>query len=482
MGKDKDWNDKSQDNKEQAKKEFEAAEHELDLDNVEFLFPSAKEGLDHLKNLNEKHTYIESLGGKPFITHFLWSEVTEREELTFISPDTFKGMYSNVPMPSHRNEKSIIGLGQWWIEHPNRKTQKGVIFDPSKNKNWNNYLNLWDGFGVKPKKGVWKYTLKHIWKVLSNRDPEKFEYFIKWLAWAVQNPHERAEVAVIFTGKKGAGKSFIFTQFVKIFGQHGMAISDKSRLTGKFTSHFRLLCFLFADEVYYPGEKEIEGRIKAIITESHIDTEAKFQEAVPIKNRLHIAMATNADWVVSTGADERRYYINKVDDVYTKGKSSPIIIKRYFTRLWNEMDNGGREAMLYDLLRIDLAGWHPRDSIPQTEELKKQGRMSLTPLHHAFRVFLEEGIFPGDMSNSAFKVSSTVLHEHIERLEPITKNFSMNRKAELIKDLGGVKKRWGSGVYWFFPPIKECRQSWDEKYGKNDWDDLPEWQVIKAPY
>jgi hypothetical protein len=482
MAKDKDWNDKSQENKAAAKKEFEAAEQDLDIDNISFLFPGVQQNINKLEELNTKHIFINSSGGKSVVTHMVWSEVTEREEQEFISLETFKSIYSNDIMPSHRNEKTNTTLGVWWLEHPKRRTLKGVIFDPIRPKEWNEYLNLWNGFAEVPKKGSWKHTRKHIWKILSNSNAEKFKYFIKWLAWTVQNPHERAEVAVIFVGKKGAGKGFIFTQFVQIFGQHGMAISDKSRLTGKFTAHFRSLSFLFADEIYHPGEKEVEGRIKAIITEPYLDTEAKMFNAVQSKNRLHIAMATNNEWVISAGDDERRYYINKVEDVYTRAKSDQLTIKKYFTRLWGEMNNGGRAAMLFDLLKYDLKGWHPRNDIPQTTELKKQKRMSFTPLHHALRTMLEEGIFPGDMANNEFKINATSLYEHLEKLEPITKNFSMNRKADLIKELGAEKRRWGNGVYWFFPSIKQCRQNWDEKYGRNDWDSLTEWQVIKAPY
>jgi hypothetical protein len=35
---------------------------------------------------------------------------------------------------------------------------------------------------------------------------------------------------------------------------------------------------------------------------------------------------------------------------------------RYFKELRHDLDRGGREAMLYDLLGWDLGNWHPRQA------------------------------------------------------------------------------------------------------------------------
>jgi hypothetical protein len=59
-------------------------------------------------------------------------------------------------------------------------------------------------------------------------------------------------------------------------------------------------------------------------------------------------------------------------------------------------DNGpGPSAMLYDLLKINLTNWHPRNNIPETSELRKQIQMSLPKLKYAFHQMLEDGVFPG---------------------------------------------------------------------------------------
>jgi len=47
--------------------------------------------------------------------------------------------------------------------------------------------------------------------------------------------------------------------------------------------------------------------------------------------------------------------------------------KEYFDALWSELRNGGLEAMLFDLRRRDLKGFHPRQ-IPNVIMVVAPGR------------------------------------------------------------------------------------------------------------
>lgn len=482
MGKDKDINDLHP-----TPEEIEALEEVSNIldfqKEVEDRDPEAR----YARELNEKHLFINSYGGKSAVTYMQYNEVTERDELNFVTIETFKNMYLNRSIQIGR---AAFTLGQWWLQHSGRNTVSGVIFDPSEHgqiirKNNNKYLNLWEGFSVGPKKGSWYWTSRHIYRILCNSDKQKFLYVIKWLAWMVQNPDKQAEVAIVFKGKKGSGKSFLFEEFKTIFGSHGMVITDPTRLTGKHTAHFSRLCFVFCDEVYDPDDKAIEGRMKAIITAPYLDVEGKFKDAVTSKNRMHIAMATNNDKVIKAGADERRYFIETVSNRYAKGEASEKIRQLYFSRLFNEMDRGGREAMLYDLLKIDLKGWHPRFNIPETSELEKQKLMSLNSLEQAARILLEEGQFPGELSKyQKYMVPSDTILNYIDKLEPMCSKFSMVRKTDMLKKLGATKSREGGTgrSRWEFPELDKMRQKWDKEYGRYMWDDVNKWEIIKTEF
>ena len=93
-------------------------------------------------------------------------------------------------------------------------------------------LNLWRGWGVKVGVGDWSLMKEHIKVVLAGGNEKAFDYIIRWLAWAVQHPDQRAEVALVFKGGRGVGKGTLGNAMCRIFGQHGVHISNASHLTG----------------------------------------------------------------------------------------------------------------------------------------------------------------------------------------------------------------------------------------------------------
>lgn len=434
-----------------------------------------------LDEMNEKHAFINSVSGKPMVMCHVISPLANRKVIEFRTPDAIITQYSN---QSVQIGKTVIDLGKWWIRHTKRREYETVIFDPSKGKEWEGCYNLWGGITVEPKKGCWKHSLKHLYKILCNKDQAKFKYLIKWLAWLVQNPGERAEVAVIFKGKEGAGKGFIFSQFLKIYGQHGIAISNRQHLTGQFNGHLRQVVFLFADEAYYPGDKEVEGTLKQLITEEQIPIRDLYKTLGPSKNCLHIGMSTNQEWIIPAGEDSRRYFINEVDNCYAKNQTLNHLREEYFDKLWKEMDNGGREAMMYDLQNMDLHHWHPRNNVPMTEEMTKQRLLSLPKIHKLFLSFIEDGIFPGELNRELeYIVSAKVLYDYLEEIEPDSKRYSSRMKSDFIKKLGAKKIRRSTGNHWKFLTLRETRVNWNNNYGTYDWNDpIEEWIVKQTSY
>lgn len=438
-----------------------------------------------LKQLNEKHAFIHSFGGKPCVTNYVYNVAFGKEILEFISPTSFEMIYSNQTIKVHTAKATIdVEMGKWWIRNTDRRQYQTVIFDPTKPKEYNNCLNLWEGFSVVAtfRPLGWKYTLKHIYTILCNSDRNKFIYIIKWLAWLVQNPGERAQVAIVFKGLEGTGKGFLLSQFVEIFGRHAMHISNREHLTGKFNGHLGLCCFLFADEAFYPGDKQVAGTMKQLITEEKIPIERKGAETIISKNNLHVAMATNEEWVINASENQRRFFINKVEDRYAKGKLSETHRKLYFSRLFTEMNHGGREAMLFDLLNMNIGDFHPRYNIPDTEELQVQIKLSRDKLKAVVFEILDDGLFPGNINNGEYEINSTAWVNYLNSLDPILKTFSSVKKTDIIKKLQAIKKHTNKGNVWVFPALLDMRKSWDELYGKEKWSNIKEWQIIKGEY
>ena len=255
-----------------------------------------------------------------------------------------------------------VPVGKWWLQatkaaNPGKRKYDGIVFRPDEGAVVDGKLNLWRGFGVTEKQGDWSLMRQHIKEVLASGNTDHSTYIINWIAWAVQNPADRAEVALVFRGKKGTGKGTLGNTLVIIFGRHGTHISQKEHLAGRFNYHLRDACFLFADEAYWPGDKSAEGALKRLITEPDLFIEGKGQNAFPAPNLLHVMMASNEDWIVPAGENERRYAVFDVPDTKMQDLE-------YFAANADQMDNGGYEAMLFDLRRRDLGNWHPRKLVP----------------------------------------------------------------------------------------------------------------------
>ncbi|MFL5281561.1 MAG: primase-helicase family protein [Rhodopila sp.] len=170
-------------------------------------------------------------------------------------------------------------------------------------------------------------------------------------------------------GGEGTGKGTLAKVLRHIFGQHGMAISNSKHLTGNFNGHLRDCVFLFADEAFYAGDPSHVGVLKSIITEPHLTIEAKFANPVQMPNFLHLMMASNEEWVVPASLDARRFLVLEVSDTRANDHA-------YFSEIWAEMDAGGYEAMLHELLNIDLTRFNVR-RVPVTDGLQQQKKLSL---------------------------------------------------------------------------------------------------------
>jgi hypothetical protein len=197
----------------------------------------------------------------------------------------------------------------------------------------------------------------------------RFDYLIRWMARIFQRPAAQGEVAVVMQGGEGTGKGTLAKALIHLTGHHGLAISNGKHLTGNFNGHLRDVIFLFADEAFFAGDRQHVGALKSLISEPYLTVEAKFANAVQAPNYLHVMMASNEQWVVPAAQDARRFFVLEVSEA-VKGNHD------YFAAIWKQMEAGGYEAMLHDLLALDLSTFNVR-AVPTTEGLQRQRKLSL---------------------------------------------------------------------------------------------------------
>jgi hypothetical protein len=376
------------------------------------------------------------------------------------------------------------------VGHPRRKQYRGVTFVPAGAPVIDGRLNLWRGWGVEPKRGEWPLLREHMFEVLAARDDDVDRYNHNWCAWAVQHPAEQAEVALTFRGGLGTGKGTIGKAMCRIFGQHARHLSSPEHMTGRFNAHFRLCCFLFADECYGPKDKSAEGTLKRLITEPTLQIEPKGCDIVEEPNRLHVMIASNHDWVIPAGEFERRFAVQDVAEIHRQDPD-------WFGPIYKEMRSGGLQAMLYDLLHYDLGDWHPRQ-IVRTAALAKQQAESLSALDQWWLELLQTGVlegaselapdrtisnryedeisepdgFGGERTRAVWREG---LYDQARRISPKLKAVSDTALGLYLRECGcrnaWVRRRRG----WQFPPLDECRERWKLRFPETIWQDTTKW-------
>ena len=344
----------------------------LGIDPVTLGYRERTEVTALIARLNAKH-FVTVEGGRTLV-------MTEGHDATldrhYLSRSTFRDieqLYANQLVRVDEEEDGTAILkpaGKQWLAHPKRRTfDGGVVFDPT-NSHDSNQFNLWQGFAVTPAPGDWSLMRRHMLETICGGNIDHCMYLRDLMARMVQRPGETGEVVIVLRGAEGVGKGVLARVLVKLFGRHGLQVSNPAHLTGKFNEHLRDVIVLFADEAFYAGDKAHVGILKALITEPTLMIEPKGFPAIPVANRLHIFMASNSDWVVPASLSSRRFLVLDVLPIHRGDRS-------YFNALWRQMEReGGLQAMLWDLLHDDLSDFDHRD-IPTTQALNDQRKLSL---------------------------------------------------------------------------------------------------------
>lgn len=339
------------------------AENDSDIDDSNYPASTVKK----LHQLNKEYAAC-LLGSKFRVIKEGYDEIRNIHKIDFLEVGSHKAFLANKKVAVYAgqdgSEIRIMPSSTVWSEWEERRTYDSVVFAPGNNVPKNAY-NLFRGFTVKPKRGKWDKMKAHIYNVFCDGNAEHFYYYMAWMARIVQDPGgKRPGVAIVLRGGKGIGKGMFANFFGEIFGESFVPINSSKGFTGEFNMHLSKGIFVFLDEAMWGGDKQAEGRLKALITEPTVLFQPKGIDSMPLNSYLNIMMASNEDWVVPATIDERRFFIL---DIETK----PYMDREYFNAIFEEMENGGVPAMMHDLLAHDYSDVDLRTA-PVTKGLTRQ--------------------------------------------------------------------------------------------------------------
>lgn len=329
-------------------------------------------GGKEVTDLNKFH-FVAFEGNKLYVFREDWDPVLKRHRLVRMNLGDFKSYHANnkvVAATTRQGRPIYRELGDLWLDSPHRRQYRDLVMCPEGAPEHS--YNLWRGWAIEPAAagaGGWDRLKDHILKNVCNSDAGLFEYVIRWCALAIQRPEQAAGVALVLRGDRGNGKGTFARALGRLFGQHFLHVTNTRALTGNFNSHLRDSVLVFADEAVWAGNRSEESVLKGLITEPTIQIEGKGRDAVTSRNMAHVIIATNHDWAVPAGIDERRFCVIDVANWHKQDTA-------YFRAIDDELEAGGHAALLRDLLTIDLAGFDVY-RVPVTGALVEQKLLSL---------------------------------------------------------------------------------------------------------
>ena len=449
--------------------------------------PSAEKMADALAplraaiaELNDQF-FVVDLGGAVTIASFHRGQERGRDRLVLMKRGDFTLKFGNrhyLTGFSQNGREIWKPLGDAWLEHPRRRSFDRVTMSTDPNLP-EDVLNLWRGYGVNARPGDWSTIKGHLEDIICCGNERDLDYLIKLFARWVQKPVSCGEVAFVMKGLKGTGKGAVARLMCRIFKHHAMTTANARDITGNFNSHLMDLCLLFLDEAVWAGDKQAEGQLKALVTESDQRIEPKGVNVFSVPNRLKIIMATNNDWVVPASQDERRYFVVEVSD-------AKLGDAEYMTKLFNAIDGAEAEAFLHHLLSLDLTDFNHR-AVPHTDALNEQKLISGDSVQKWWESCLYAGSILGHEALTAWPEEPVLKYElhgayvahcldHNERYPLILDLFA----RRFYKLAPSTKRKRAPSTHdpkrrrcFAIQPLEKCRADFQAvmRIDAHDWDD-----------
>lgn len=416
------------------------------------------------------------------------------DEFTWLSKEAFVDRLKTEPMRDSSGGEGTKDKAKFWMSHRLAAHYHRLDFDPSLPVGHNGKVwNLWTGFAVKPVPGSWSLLQDHIRTNICQCDAILYQWLINWMAMGVQRPSYVIGTAPVLKGYPGTGKGVLANAYGKLWGRHFVAITNEEQVTGRFNAHLAGKRLIFIDEGTFGGDRRKAGVLKTRVTEDWIMLEAKGIDPIRMRNWMIFMIASNEESIVPADRADRRWQLFPVGDTHRADRG-------YFRAIFQQLETGGYEAMLYDLLHANVnEGPDPCVTI-KTDELFYQviqaAPVELKYLHQ----ILDAGTLP---QNAVAGPSSSTIRALLEDLK---RSFPTQRYPSDVS-LGRFLKSTFPGIHthvagkfrlpspdnrptferstrYDFPDLSACRIAFERVVGQRvpwsattlDWqsdDDIP---------
>lgn len=312
--------------------------------------------------------------------------------------------FIKVRMPD--GKVKTLPLADVWLKHARGRQYDRLVYamPGSQGQAGERDYNGWQGFTVVPKKGCWALNYAHLRDIICCGNEEHLAWVLNWLAALVQLPGRHAWTALVLRGGQGVGKGHFANNMVgRLFGpQQYIHILGSGQLTAEFNEHLSGKVYIYADESTWGGDPRAAAKLKGLVTEDTVPIHRKFLKMVDEPSMLHITIASNNEWPIPIERGDRRFSILDVSEVRRQDQV-------YFGRLLAELAEGGRAAMLADLLDRQVDESLLRVPLMNTAKAEI-AIQSMKPIEHWWFEVLKHGTILDDAWPMV--ISKPDLHAH----------------------------------------------------------------------
>lgn len=217
------------------------------------------------------------------------------------------------------------------------------------------------------------------------------------MAWQLQNIGKPSRIiTALKSTAQQAGKGCLLSDILAvIYGNAGFVTSEIGQIITRFNDTIRGKAYVFLDEALFSGDRKAADAVKSL--------------------------ATNHDDAAHIEESDARYWILEVSP-HKVGNSA------YFKDLYEEIENGGREAFMDYLLSIDVSTFLPsRDAKGKPKAIATEEQMNMV-------IHLIESLQPSDAIEAA--LASQFAITYIRGLEEATNEYSKNLSMVELFEFG----------------------------------------------
>ena len=348
---------------------------------------------------------------------------------------------------------------QLLIENWSKFAVKALKF----NSNKDNVLSMFHGYAHNTLDSVdmnkIQMFLDFVKEVIANNNEEIYQFVLNWIAYIIQNPGKKTEIALILKGLQGIGKNRFTDALCELLaGYSTKNITDISELTGTFNSVVEGRMLLILNEMKNCGDERMANfnALKSVITDNTIRINEKLQPRRDAENVANFIFCTNNAFPVKIEAGDRRYCVLQVNGKYKEDFD-------YFKTLCDGFDAEFYDNLLTFFIKRDLTNFNVR-KLPMTEAKQDLIDASKSPFDMFICDFYNELCDGMPCADALMK----------KPREMKDRAFQLQMKDKCIRK----QKQYNGSRQWFYILKDECKKVYkqtvcDDEITIDDADEIP---------